>query len=120
VALSYRKLVKRNKIISKAASATVFDITQDLASAECMIEILKNLLKQVVAKEIYPHELGNWIKKFEASGEFEGTHEELVEALGLVNFKTDYDSIREATVIRVGKKVRDLEITLELNNDVKS
>lgn len=105
---------KRIDIIANTGNKLLFEIGQDLASAECMVMILKDLVWQVANKEIYPHELKNWLKKFEDQENFNGSNEELAESLGLSNLKRDYTEIYLAVEKRIADRMLDLNISQQL------
>ena len=106
---------KRIDNVSKIANTLLFETGQDLASAECMVMMLKDLVWQVAKKEIYPHELKNWLEKFEAQESFEGTNEELANSLGLGNLKRDYTEIYNEVEKRIANRMIDLDTAKMLN-----
>lgn len=106
---------KRIDAVSGIANDLLFETGQDLASAECMVNMLKDLVWQVAKKEIYPHELKRWLENFEAQESFEGTNEELAESLGLGNLKRDYTEIYMSIEKRIAKRMLDLDTGKMLN-----
>lgn len=102
-------------IIAKTGNELLFETGQDLASAECMVMMLKDLVWQVAKKEIYPHELKRWLEQFEAQADFKGTHEELLDRLGLTNLNRDYDEIYLAVEKRIASRLLDLNISHQLS-----
>ena len=106
---------KRIDNVSNIANTLLFETGQDLASAECMVMMLKDLVWQVAKKEIYPHELKNWLEKFEEQESFEGTNEELANSLGLGNLKRDYTEIYIEVEKRIASRMLDLDTAKMLN-----
>lgn len=109
---------KRIDAVSNIANTLLFETGQDLASAECMVMMLKDLVWKVAKKEIYPHELKNWLEKFEAQESFEGTNEELAEQLGLSDLKRDYTEIYIEVEKRIANRMLDLDTAKMLNKSV--
>ena len=108
---------KRIDKVAKAANNAIFETGQDLASAECMVMMLKDLVHQVANKHIYPHELRIWLTKFEDQENFEGTNEELADSLGLSNLKRDYAEIYLEVEKRIANRLLDLEVIAQLNKE---
>lgn len=118
MAENFNLKTEANKRIDKVcdiANSLLFETGQDLASAECMVMMLKDLVWQVAKKEIYPHELKNWLEKFEAQESFEGTNEELANSLGLGNLKRDYTEIYNEVEKRIANRMLDLDTSRLLN-----